>query len=364
MPQEFYRRGKDLHSAKTNERITNPDWEANWTGRATEVNAPKEEAKVEIPPGENIRATAKAYVQQGAGKTGFALSQLGKKSENKYEYSKGILPGLRTEHGIGEKQKSLSGIGARLTGVDAQVNERYRPEFEESTTNITKLRADLRQARQSGEDMGNLGQIVDQLQEAISRRSNLSSQRKGEIATKSTNLQAQYDIAKDDLDMAQDNLDTMFELEQMGYGVDREEKLSMFKDLYDRQEDLIDKEEKTKEDSTKKRNAFLKLMGKTEVPEGVEGYNEGDIIDIPKKTKDTGDKNKEEVAFEKQLNKQLDVLAKGGEFSQWGEAYNTLANRYPELDTPLTPEEKELYGEENETQLDLLLNKSKYYPKN
>lgn len=40
MAKQFYRVGTDIYDASTNTRITKPDWEANWTGRATEVVNP------------------------------------------------------------------------------------------------------------------------------------------------------------------------------------------------------------------------------------------------------------------------------------------------------------------------------------
>ena len=40
MAKEFYRKGIDIYDASTNQRITSPDWEANWTGRATEIDTP------------------------------------------------------------------------------------------------------------------------------------------------------------------------------------------------------------------------------------------------------------------------------------------------------------------------------------
>jgi len=54
--KQFYRVGTDIFDASTNERITKPDWEANWTGRATEVDAPGVE-EIEEPGAKKVGNT-------------------------------------------------------------------------------------------------------------------------------------------------------------------------------------------------------------------------------------------------------------------------------------------------------------------
>lgn len=71
--KQFYRVGKDIYDASTNQRITSPDWEANWTGRASEVAAPAKPTLVYN--GQNISPqdpNYETYKAQGATPVGQA----------------------------------------------------------------------------------------------------------------------------------------------------------------------------------------------------------------------------------------------------------------------------------------------------
>ena len=65
----FYRQGINLINASTGQRITGTDWEANWTGRATEVSAPtnnQQSSNTQTTPTTTSQAPSGAIAINGA----------------------------------------------------------------------------------------------------------------------------------------------------------------------------------------------------------------------------------------------------------------------------------------------------------
>lgn len=118
-------------------------------------------------------------------------------------------------------------------------------------------------------------------------------------------------------------------------------------------------------------DVIIKGMDVVKDQQDLDNLNEKKRIAISQQnannSSDSTNLNKEEVAFQKDLNAGITKLAENA--GNWGQVYDTMAGIYgrtnPELVRRLTPQEVQAAGGDpstDQTYLDILLNKKKYNP--